>query len=101
MAFAIALYVIAGHGQEALLIFFQNEAGQASRGIRGSINPNAIGTNLRSDARRVTVHNNFAMLRCTRQKRLANTQKIFATLALEVQARPHPGMTEEIIADDR
>src|SRR5262249_22233418 len=87
--------------QEALLVFFQNEASQPAGCKRGSINADAVGTNLRSDRRRVTVHNKFAVLRLTGQKRLTNIQKIIAILSIESDPRPHAGMAEEVVADGR
>ena len=101
MAFDISLLIIADHGEKALLVFFQNKAGQAAGGIGGGVNSDSIGTNLRGDHRRVTVHDKFSMLRLARQERLANIQKIIAILAIESHARPHSGMTEEVIADGR
>ena len=99
MAFDIALYIMADEGQEALLVFFQNKAGQAPGSVSASVNSDAIGTNLWGDRRRVTVHDKFAMLRLARQERLSNSQKIIAILPIKRDAWLHPGMAEEVIAD--
>ena len=101
MALDIALPTLANPWQEAPFIFFQNKAGQVASGIRGSINADAIGPNLWGDCRRVTVHHKLAMLRFAGQERLANIQKIIAILAIESHARPHSGVAEEVITDDR
>jgi len=98
MAFDVSLVIIANDRQEALLIFFQSKAGQAASGIGSGINSDAVGTNLWGDRRRVAVYNKLAMFRLATQKRLANSQKIIAILAIEGDARPDPGMTEEVIA---
>jgi hypothetical protein len=58
-----SLRSIADHRQEVLLVFFQNEAGQVTSRIGGSVNSDPIGANLWGDRRRVTVHDKFAMLR--------------------------------------
>jgi hypothetical protein len=84
-----------------LLIFFQNEAGQATGCKRRSINSNAIGTKLGRDRRRMTVHDQLAVLGLAGQERLTNVQKIIAPLAIESHAWPHAGVAEEIITDDR
>ena len=83
-----------------LLVFLQNEAGQASGSIGGSINTDAIGTNFWGHRRRVTVYDKFAMLYLTRQEWLANIQKIVAILTIEGHARPYAGMAEKVIAKD-
>ncbi len=101
MCLDISLHIVTDNVQKALLVLFQNKAGQAAGCKRGGINSDSIGANLRSDRRRMTVHDKFSMLYVARQKRLSNIQKIIATLTIEGYPRPHPGMAEEIIADDR
>jgi hypothetical protein len=49
----------------------------------------------------VTVHDDFSMLRLTREERFANTQEIVTILAIEGHTRPHAGMAEEVIANGR
>ena len=100
MAFDILLDVMAAWGKKVLLVFLQNEAGQASGSIGGSINTDAVGTNLWGHRRGVTVYDKFSMLCLTRQEWLANIQKIIAILAVESHAGPYAGVTEEVIAKD-
>ena len=97
--FAVSLFIIADHRKKALLVFFQNKAGQASGGIGGSVNSDAIAPHLWLDRRRVAVHDQFSMLRLARQERLADSQKIIAILLIERDARSDPSMAEEVIAD--
>ena len=91
--------VIAALLQETALVLFQNKAGQAAGSIGGSVNSDSIGTNLWGGCRRVAVHDQFAVLRLARQKRLADVEKIIAILPIEGDAGPDAGMAEEIIAD--
>ena len=100
-ALDILAAVIVALLQETALVFFQNKASQATGGKRGSVDSNAIGTNLWSEPWRVTVHDKFAMLRLARQERLANIQKVIALLPIKRDARPDPGMAEEVIANTR
>ena len=98
----ISLHAIpVAHVQEAPLVFFQNKAGQAAGRIRGSVNSDSIGTNLRGDRRRVTVHDKFSVLRLTGQERVADSEKIIAILAIERHARPYSGMAEKVITNIR
>ncbi len=83
MGLDISLHIITNDLQKALLILFQNKAGQASRCNSGCVNSDPIGTNLRGDRRRVTVDDEFSMLGLARQERLSNVQKVIAALPIE------------------
>ena len=96
-----SLRIIVDRRQEALLVFFQNKAGQASGSIGGSVNSDPIGANLWRDRRRVTVHDKLTVFGLAGQERLANIQKIIASLAIEGHARSYSGMTKEVIAEGR
>src|SRR5262249_21623513 len=85
--------------KKAPLVFFQNKAGQAIRCVGGRVDSDSIGTNLRGDRRRVTVHDKFSVLRHTGQKRVSDIEKIIAVLVIKSHTRPYSGMTEEVIAD--
>jgi hypothetical protein len=96
----ISLQSIA-HEHEAPLVFFQNKAGQAVGGIRGSVNSDSVGANLWVDRRRVTVHDKFPMLDLTRQEWVADIEKIIAILAIKGHARSYPSMAKKVIANIR
>src|SRR5262245_27158629 len=85
--------------QETPLVFFQNKAGQAAGRIRGRVNSDPIGANFWHYRRRVTVHDEFSVLRLAREERISDGQQIFAILAVERHARPHPGMAEKVITN--
>ena len=89
------------HTEETPLVFFQNKARQSAGGIRGSVNSDSIGTNLWSNRRSMSVHDEFSVLHLTGQERVTDIQKIIAILAIEGYAGPYSGVTEKIITDGR
>src|SRR5262245_52044584 len=75
--------IAAADAQKALLVFFQNKAGQAPGRVGGRVYSNPIGANLWDERRRVTMHDQFSVLYLARQKRVADGQQIAARLAIE------------------
>ena len=90
---------MAAHMQEMPLVFFQNQAGQPTSRISGSVNSDAIGENLWVYRRRVAMHDQFSVLHITGQERVSDGQQIIARLAIERHARPNPGMAEKVITN--
>ena len=67
--------------------------------IGGRVNSDPIGANLWGKRRRVTVHDQFSVLRLTGQERVSDSQEIIAILAIKRHPRPYAGMAEKVVAD--
>ncbi len=97
----ISLHLIIAYLKKTPLVVFQNKTGQPAGRKCGSIHTDAIRTDLGGDQRRMTMHDEFSVLRVARQERVSDIQKIIAILLIQRHARPYAHMTEKVIADSR
>src|SRR5262245_21839941 len=95
----ISLHVVSADTQKPPLVFFQNKAGQAAGRVGGGVNSNPIGANLWDYRRRVTVHDEFSVLRLTREERISDGQELIAILAIERHDRPYSSVAEKVITN--